>query len=350
MDDKKRYTRLGLFVVITLILAFAVLLVLGGPGLFKPKVTVETYFRESVSGLEVGAPVKFRGVPIGQVKQILLSTEAYPGQSTPAADRGALVVVRAELVGGSGRSIQRDIDAYVHDGLRIQTQLAGITGNLFLAFDFIDSKRFPANAIEFNWKPDYSYIPSAPSATNQIIQNAQNFLANLDEADIKALVANLARLADSTDQRVRELDVGAINRATSSLQRTLQQVERQLARAPIDEAVVGVRDSAQRLDRLLASPQLPAALNDLAQAAARLRKIADSGELDRLLSNLDRLSARTDQLVGSNQYDVRVLVEDLRSSAANLRALTETAKLYPAGLLFGEPPPPVVLPPAGSAR
>ncbi|MEF9994984.1 MAG: MlaD family protein [Burkholderiaceae bacterium] len=344
MDDRQRYYRLGIFVIATLGLAFAVLMTLGGPGLFKSKVMIETYFRESVSGLEVGSPVKFRGVPIGQVKQILLSTQAYPGTLTPAADRGALVVVRAELVGGSGEGLRRDLEAYVHDGLRAQTQLAGITGNLFLSLDFIDPRRFPPNTVEFQWTPEYSYIPSAPSATNQIIQNAQNFLANLDEADIKALVSNVARLADSTEQRVREINVKNINDTVAALHTALLRLDQQLTRAPLDQTMLGLRDVAQQINRLLQDPQIPAAVGDLAQAAAGLRRLADSGEIERILKNLEQVSARTDQIVSGNQDDIRTLIEDLRSSAVNLRALTETAKLYPAGLLFGEPPPPVVLP------
>lgn len=345
MDENARYFRLGLFVIAAILIALGLLFVLAGPGLFKPKTTIETYFRESVSGLEVGAPVKFRGVPIGQVSEIVLSTQAYPAQATPEADRGALVVVRAQLLGGSGEGIRRDLEAYVRDGLRAQTQLTGITGNLFLSLDFVDTHRLPASGIAFNWTPAYSYIPSAPSATNQIIQNAQNFLANLDEADIKALVSNVARLADSTEQRVRELDVKAINATVVALRDGVARLDRQIARAPLDETLLAARDAARRLDQILQSPQVPAAIDNLAATSARLRQVAESGEIERLLANLDRASARADQMVATNQFDVRVLVEDLRNSAANLRALTESARLYPAGLLFGEPPPPIVLPP-----
>ena len=57
MDEGKRYYRLGLFVVVS-ILALAVLLfVLGGRKLFQPTYTFETYFAESVAGLEIGSPL-----------------------------------------------------------------------------------------------------------------------------------------------------------------------------------------------------------------------------------------------------------------------------------------------------
>ena len=70
MEEGKRYIRLGLFVVVTVMLLAAVLCARGRK-LFQPTFTFETYFNESVAGLELGAPVRFRGVPLGQVSEIL---------------------------------------------------------------------------------------------------------------------------------------------------------------------------------------------------------------------------------------------------------------------------------------
>ena len=77
MDESKRYFRLGLFVVVTLVVMAAVLFLLGGRKLFQPTFIFETYFNESVAGLELGAPVRFRGVPLGQVSEILTSAATY---------------------------------------------------------------------------------------------------------------------------------------------------------------------------------------------------------------------------------------------------------------------------------
>jgi phospholipid/cholesterol/gamma-HCH transport system substrate-binding protein/paraquat-inducible protein B len=51
-----------------------------------------------------------------------------------------------------------------------------------------------------------------------------------------------------------------------------------------------------------------------------------------------------DVLVGDNQYDVRAIVEDLRSTAGNLRAVSESVKRYPAGALVGGPPDKIQFP------
>ncbi len=344
MDEKRRYFRLGVFVVAAAVLIFIGLLVLAGPGFFQKKVTVETYFSESVSGLEVGSPVKFRGVPIGRVSQILLSSRAYPGTETLEGARGALVVVRAELVGADLDAAKDNLDKFIREGLRAQTQLAGITGSLFLSLDFVDPAKVAAAPFEFRWTPDYPYIPSAPSATNQIIQNAQNFLANLDEADIKALITNIASLADSTDKRVRELDVASINAAVVGLRTTLARVDSQLAKLPMDQTVREIGAAARQLDAVFSDPKIGSAVSDLAATSARLRKAMESGELDRALRNLEQLSARADEVVGANQYEVSALIEELNASALNLRAVTDNLRRNPAGLFFSNPPPVVTLP------
>ena len=65
MGVKTNYFRLGLFVVAAIAAAIASILILLGPSLGKPYAEMETYFQFSISGLEVGAPVKFRGIQVG---------------------------------------------------------------------------------------------------------------------------------------------------------------------------------------------------------------------------------------------------------------------------------------------
>ena len=106
MDEGQHYRRLGLFVLVTLALLAGILFVLGGRSLFQPHFTFETYFNESVAGLEIGAPVAFRGVPLGQVTEILTSGSVYEGD-VPLVKRKAYIVVRAKISGSSRRRPSR---------------------------------------------------------------------------------------------------------------------------------------------------------------------------------------------------------------------------------------------------
>jgi phospholipid/cholesterol/gamma-HCH transport system substrate-binding protein len=284
----------------------------------------ETYFDQSVAGLDVGAPVRFRGVPLGHVAAILTSAATYE-QSVPLDKRREYIVVRVEvnLSGQEAAQMRRDAESLAAKGLRAQTQLAGITGQQYLALDFLDPKKYAP--LPFDWTPQYLYLPSAPSSAGEIIAKAQSFLASLNEADIQRLGQNLNTLVRDLDTKLGEIPVTDL---ATHLQGALKTANSTLS----------------RMDRLLADPSLKQTLDNAAVISARVRQMTDDGELDRLVKDLDDTSERLDALVGDNQYDVRATVEDLRTTAGNLRALSESVKRYPAGVLVAGPPEKVQLP------
>jgi ABC-type transporter Mla subunit MlaD len=67
MTDKKQKLRIGIFLLSGVLLMVAILFFLGLSDIFKDKVVIMTHFQESVQGLTVGSPVKFRGVQVGAV-------------------------------------------------------------------------------------------------------------------------------------------------------------------------------------------------------------------------------------------------------------------------------------------
>lgn len=348
MDEGQNYRRLGLFVLVTVALVAGILFVLGGRSLFQPTFTFETYFDESVTGLEIGAPVNFRGVPLGQVTEIVTASALYQSD-VPLVKRTSYIVVRAKVSGGSAAQtaqMEKDTRENVGLGLRVQTQLAGITGQQYLALDYFDPKTYPP--LEFNWTPKYPYIPSVPSLTGTIIANAQRFIASLNQADVKDLGQNLNKLVVNLNAKLDKVPVAEISTelegALKSARRTIDRVDRVVAGAPIDETVQKLASASARLDKLLADPGLQQTVDNVATFTERLRKIGESGELDRIVRNIDEAVQRLDGMLGDNQYDVRTILQDLRVTASNLRTLSETVKRYPAGALIGGPPEKVVLP------
>ena len=99
VTEQASYTRLGAFVLAGVALVVAAVVVFGG-GLFRQRgVVIETYFDEAVQGLEVGAPVKYRGVRVGSVIEIGLAQDVYqiPITEERFYKEGRYVVVRARL-------------------------------------------------------------------------------------------------------------------------------------------------------------------------------------------------------------------------------------------------------------
>jgi ABC-type transporter Mla subunit MlaD len=324
MQENKRYVRLGLFVFATLLVAAGTLFVLGGRSLFAPTYTFETYFAESVAGLDIGAPVKFRGVPYGQVTEIFTSAAVYEVDA-PLDKRRGYIVVRAKITGSKEQVAQwkREAPEMTERGLRVQTQLAGITGQQYLALDWLDPKTHPP--LPFDWKPKYFYVPSAPSLSAEIVNNAQEFIAHLNELDLKVLGQNLNQLIVNVNRKVDELPVAELSTKASAL-------------------LTDSRTTVADLKRILEKPDIDETLHNLAAATGRLRKFADSGQIDQMGKSFDDLAQRLDAVIGDNQYDLRVIVHDLRSTADNLRTLSETLKRYPAGALIGGPPEKLQIP------
>lgn len=347
MEESRRYVRLGLFVVVSLTVLAVALLLLGGRTWFQPTFTFETYFNQSVAGLEVGAPVLFRGVPLGHVTAIMTSAATYE-RDVPVERRREYVVVRVEvnLSAREATQMRKDAATYIRKGLRAQTQLAGLAGGQYLALDFLDPQKYPP--LSFPWTPKYTYVPSAPSMTGQIIAKAQTFLASLNEADIKALGKNLNTLVVDLDTKLDEVPVAELSAESHDVllnaNGVLGRINRTLAASPIDHTLRGLDSASTQLDAVLSDPSLKQTLDNVAVISARLRKVTNDGQLNRTVNGLGDAAERVDALLGDNQYDIRAMVEDLRVTSANLRVLSENLKRNPAGALLGGPPEKVRLP------
>lgn len=322
MDEGKRHYRLGLFMVVSILVLALLLFVLGGRKLFEPTYTFETYFATSVAGLEIGSPLRYRGVPLGQVSEILDSAAVYE-RDVPLPKRRNYIVVRAKVTLSAleATQVKRDAPELVKLGLRAQTLLAGITGQQYLGLDFLDPAKHPP--LEFGWTPKYEYVPSAPSSTAEIIAKAQVFLANLSEVDVKKLNEDVNRLLVNLNNKVGELPVARLSADADSLLRD--------ANATIVRAEPMVADLRQSVD-------------NLGVITGNLRAVTEKGDLDRTIARIEEAVDRVNGLVGDNQYDVRVIVQDLRVTADNLRQLSTTIKRYPAGALISGPPEKVRLP------
>ena len=322
MDEGKRHYRLGVFVVVSIMVLAVLLFALGGRKLFQPTYTFETYFATSVAGLDIGAPLRYRGVPLGEVSEILDSAAVYE-RDVPLDKRRKYIVVRAKVTLSAVEAIQVKHDApeLVKLGLRAQTQLAGITGQQYLALDYLDPAKYPP--LQFGWTPKYEYVPSAPSRTGEIIAKAQLLMANLSEVDVKRLDADLNRLLVNLNDKIGELPVAQLS-------------------ADADNALRSANATLVRVEPLVA--ELKQTVDNAVVVTRSLRAVADRGDVDRTITQIDEAIERLNGLMGDNQYDVRVIVRDLRVTADNLRELSATIKRYPAGALIGGPPQKVRLP------
>jgi ABC-type transporter Mla subunit MlaD len=348
MSMRANYFKLGIFVIAALVALVGLIIVIGSGRAFQQKITIETYFNESVQGLDVGSKVKYRGVVIGEVTKITFTYVRYQ-QDKPMSERLRYVMVEAQLqpklLGGrvatsdlTGEGIKAEVDK----GLRVRSAAQGITGTNYLEIDYIEP---PPPLLPFDWTPDNVYIPSTQSTVIALLNSASEVMDRIHNLDIEGTVKNLNTLLVTTNKRIDAIDSKEISDRTT---RVLAKVETTLesinAKKLNDETIAlleELRQSNAELKKTLANPALQKLPDDAAAAIARVKELVSDPKLPKTVANLERALSRVDRILGGGEADLATTIENLRQITDNLRDLTEDTKRYPANVIFGTPPPPL---------
>jgi len=204
MSTKVSPTLIGAFVIGAVALIVIAILLLGSGRLFRQTRDFVLYFDNSVNGLRVGAPVKFKGVEVGTVKDIRLQLEKG------AEVNKIPVIIEIDLekltLRGATPQIAVDREAFhkaVVDGFRGQLEMESlVTGLLYVALDF-----FPGTPINFvqqdNVNNKYPEIPTLPTSLEQAKGAVDRILNKLEEIDFKRLIDSLTKTSDEVGQLVR---------------------------------------------------------------------------------------------------------------------------------------------------
>jgi paraquat-inducible protein B len=345
MSQQANFFRLGLFILASIVVFVAIVLALSAGQIFNRTVVLETYFNESVQGLDVGSAVKYRGVQLGRVTNITFTYHRYE-QDRPRSERKQYVLVESDvdpkLVALAADSDPERMQQTIEQGLRVRIAPVGITGTAYLEIDYLDPARNPVLPID--WTPANLYIPSAPSTYNQIVTGAQNLVVKLDRLDIETLITDTHRLLVTANAKLEQAPVEKLARDAESTLKEVRVLAAQLNKVvgspEVAQAVKDLSVAAARARELLGSQKLDRLPEDVAAAVARLREVMDSAELQRSLASADRILRRLDELTAGSDADIAGALANLRRLSENLRDLSESVRRYP-GVFLNDPPRPV---------
>ena len=289
-NTNPNYFRLGIFVLGAIGVLIAIILIFGSGKFFKKSFTVETYIKQSVTGLDTGAAVRFRGVKVGQVTLIGLTGDVYE-KEIPLLDRREYVVVRMHIFGDSVDS--EDFSGLIKNNLRARVKSMGITGVNYIEFDFSPSaSHYPE--LPFSWQPEYPVVPSMPNQADEIISGIQKLLSALNELNV-----------DGTQKKFDAL----------------------LANLNILMAGDGKNN-----DCLITS------VKNLNVLLDRVAKVTDKEQLNILMRELVATMVSLRQTVSSIQGDTTATFENIKQASEQLNEFSRIASQSPSTLIWGEPP------------
>jgi ABC-type transporter Mla subunit MlaD len=326
------FLRVGVLMLVGTAALLGLVLFLSGQRLSEG-IPFESYFRESVQGLEVGAPVKYRGVTIGRVTNIGLVSAEY-GRNEPLEIQRStyqLVFVRYTINPDRVGRVP-DTETAIRTGLRARLASQGITGISYIELDFADPKEYPPLTVP--WKPRAEVIPSMPSTLTQVQDAAQQFLAKLNQFDIGALSQSITGLLDELRTELATGDAHiALTHATELLTTLRQTVDA----AELPKLTQDLRNTSGSLRQLVQGKEIRTLMANLTEAADHLSVAA--AKLPPLLAGLEATTRRAGSSTADIQQSLVPLLRDMQAAAANLRDTTEALRRYPAQVLLGGPPP-----------
>lgn len=310
MSEEAKYYRVGLFVFTGIVVLVMAVMLFGGTDLFRQTLTFETYFTESVQGLEVGSAVKLRGVKIGTVKSIELASDVYDRQNgTELADDDRIAVIvhinyTAESANTEAINLvraQKRLTRMIAEGLRLRLTTQGITGIVYIEADFYDPVRYPVTTTP--WTPDNIYIPSIPSVLKEFSTAAERLMSRLEEVDVEGVLENLNGFLDTLNSSAGELDLGHLQEAAVSMIEDFELTSAEI-RDAVEQAQAGVLSS-------------------------------DVGET---LQQFEAVLIDLQRMLAGGRGDVISSLDNVRAITENVRDLTDTLRAYPSLMLFGGEP------------
>ncbi len=203
MSQKPSYFRIGLFIVVALAILAGGLIALGAGQMFRPRIYIETYVDGTVQGVDVGSPVKFRGVPIGRVSGINFTFNEYGASSQ--VDRFNYVLILMEIdremfPGMFSENLTPVIEKNVEQGLRARIEPQGITGINYIEINYVnDPNQFPPLAV--NWKPHYYYIPSAPGQLTNMLDSINSIMRQVEQLNIGGMSKSIRSCSKISTRR-----------------------------------------------------------------------------------------------------------------------------------------------------
>lgn len=321
MSMRRKPAIIGFFILgAGLVLALGVIL-FGGGRLLQKTTQAVIFFERSVAGLQIGAPVTFRGVKVGTVKRIALQFNP----DTATARIPVYIEIGADELTVIDSGLDPDnvnVPGLVAKGLRAQLQLQSfVTGQLMVELDFKAS----GAAGEVRYYADVIEIPAVVSDLDRL----KDTVSDLPVADTLVAARDamqaIKTMSDAAEQQIAVIGTKTATAAQSAEDLMVVSRESLLAlQADMSETLAELRALSQ-----VARTQIDGRGQQLGVLLERT---------DKAVAKIDSIAAGVDDLVAPRspvRRDMEAALRDLAGAASSLRSFADKIERNPNAVLLG---------------
>ncbi len=309
---------IGVFVIGGLALVVTALVLFSSQDLLTPKRFFVAYFHQSVNGLNVGAPMRFRGIPVGEVLQIDGVYDPATGNMIPrlTLEFHPETMENAYVEEGEYTLLPFLLDR----GMRASLKSASLlTGQLYVSLDFHPGtpERYLGSGID-----DYPELPTIDSGLDQVI-------AKLTELPLEELFARLNNTLTAVEDILRsprvEESLAALPTLLTDADMTIVDLRHLLNRElttvarEASRTLVATRSAVQSLSTAITEESLVQVSSTLTEFEATLQLLQE------------RLEAN-DPLM----HELVVTLREIGSAARSVRDLADALEEHPESLVRGK--------------
>ena len=300
MEAKVNFAFVGAFVLVLGAALIGSVLWLSSAGAYRKAYdTYQAYMSESVSGLSLDAPVRYRGVEVGRVCKIALAPEDIEEvQLTLAIERGT--------------PVKEDTVAV----LRVQ----GLTGIAYVELS--------------GGRRDSAPLQARPSEAYPVIRTEPSLMVRLD-ATLTTLLANMTRTSESLNAVMDDANRRALKQSLADVEVLTRTIAGRSA--TIDAGIVNASHALEYAARVAA--EMPQLVERVQRSAEAFEKMSNdiAGASASVTRTVEATRGDVRQFTAATLPEAQQLVAEMRELTSSLRRVAGELEQNPSVLLFGKP-------------
>ncbi len=319
MQKKTKKAKVGGFVLGALIFLALCLITLGGRDIFSSQEKYVLYFDGSVSGLSLGAPVVFRGVPLGKVTKIQLVSNPRDEEVTIPVhiviNANSVVMDKdAEEISDKARAML--MQRMIQRGLRARLHMRSfVTGQYEVELDF-----FPEAPARYHSADHTHEIPTIPSTFDELQRTISRLPIESMSRSLSAALDGFAKLTTSED----------LHHSIAALRVTLENTAKLTAdpeslRSDLQRTINSIGDATTTIDQ-----QLPEAIAAFQLTMTSIAAVAN--ELQKTVGSANKIISPNSKTL----KELQLTLSEITKMARSFRELARLLERKPESLLRGK--------------